>query len=78
MPRKYTRKEGAPLRGQWSEKALAAAIKAVSDQSTTVSGASKMYGIPSRTLRRRMDTKNLKKRGLGRTRKYIFDGIKLG
>ena len=61
---KYKRKE-ASGRGRWSEESLAQAMAAVKEKKMGVNEASRQYGIPSRTLRRRIVKNSTKKLGLG-------------
>lgn len=49
MPSKYKRKV-AELRGNWTEKALKAAINAVKNDGMSVRAASITYSIPRKTL----------------------------
>lgn len=73
MPRKYKRKPGVQPRViTWTEETLAAAIEEMQDKEISVNDISKRYGIPSRTLRRRYITQNIKKIPLGR---YFYDLI---
>jgi hypothetical protein len=62
MPTKYKRK--CPSPGKWSEKQLNSAIQNVRDNNMTLGEASRAYGIPPRTLKRRIDTNNTVKAGM--------------
>lgn len=64
MGKYYVRKE-ASGRARWSEESLAQAMDAVRDKKMGVNEASREYGIPSRTLRRRIIKNSTKKLGLG-------------
>ncbi|KAI4469669.1 hypothetical protein MML48_1g12307 [Holotrichia oblita] len=73
MPRQYTRKVGAAPRATWSEEALKQAVCEVESQVMSINAASKHFGIPSRTLRRRMLKKDSIKRGLEKVSVLGYD-----
>ncbi|KAJ4429041.1 hypothetical protein ANN_26037 [Periplaneta americana] len=58
-------KKEASGRDRWSEESLAQAMVAVRGKKMGVNEASRDYGIPSRTLRRRIIKNSTKKLGLG-------------
>ncbi|KAJ8938481.1 hypothetical protein NQ318_007117 [Aromia moschata] len=66
MPRKYVRKLSAAPRAQWTEKDLGNAITHVTNKSMGVNEASRVFNIPSRTLRRRISSGNHKKISCGK------------
>lgn len=66
MPRIYKIKEGAPPKATWSEENLRSAMETVKNGTLTVNRVSKQYNIPHRTLKRRLDTGNMKKVSLGK------------
>ena len=61
---KYIKKKDSS-RAQWSEESLIKAVTAVREKKMGVNEASRNYGIPSRTLRRRIIKNSTKKIGLG-------------
>lgn len=59
MPRKYKRKPGVvPRQISWTEDSLQLAFKELDKKQKGINEISRMYGISSRTLRRRYDKKN--------------------
>ncbi|XP_043470210.1 MFS-type transporter clz9-like [Leptopilina heterotoma] len=67
MPRIYKRKVGVvPRTVTWTEEALTKAIKAIESNSMKTKTAAKQFGIPSRTLRRRLKNADLTKHNLGK------------
>lgn len=66
MPRKYIRKVGARARAQWTQESLVAALNDMSKGNLGVNQISRLYGIPSRTLRRRFANKKDEKKTLGK------------
>ncbi|XP_051176365.1 uncharacterized protein LOC127291335 [Leptopilina boulardi] len=64
MPNQYKRKSDN-IRGNWSEESLKTAIDAVKIKGMSVLAASKTYGIPRKTLERRIKNNNDKKGPLG-------------
>ncbi|KAJ8934493.1 hypothetical protein NQ318_012469 [Aromia moschata] len=66
MPRKYVRKLSAAPRAQWTEEDLGNAITHVTNKSMGVNEASRVFKIPSRTLRRRISSGNHKKISCGK------------
>lgn len=67
MPRKYTRKPTAPPRRQWTIENLKAAINRLKAGDIGLREASRYYGIPTRTLKRRWDTMDTTEKSLGRS-----------
>ncbi|KAJ8891853.1 hypothetical protein PR048_004407 [Dryococelus australis] len=65
MPRKYKRKERCFPRGEWAEGKLAEAIRRVKVGDIGINDAAKYFSIPSRTLRRKLSSMDIKKHGLG-------------
>lgn len=66
MPNVYKRKAVA-TRGNWTEESLQAAISSVKNGEKTIYSASKTYGIPRKTLERRIKNDNDKKGPMGPT-----------
>lgn len=64
MPRKYVRKHTV-VRGQWTEENLILAMEKVKNGEISKNEAQRLYGIPIRTLSRRLKTGDTKKAGLG-------------
>lgn len=64
MPNKYIRKAVA-VRGNWSEECLQSAMTAVKNENMTVYKAAILYGIPRKTLERRLKKNNNKKGPMG-------------
>lgn len=64
MPRKYVRTNRV-IRGQWTEENLILAVEKVKKGEISKNEAQRRYGIPIRTLSRRLKTGNTKKSGLG-------------
>lgn len=56
MPTRYTRKVNAPPRRQWTQENLEIALGRLNQGEIGVNEAARIYGIPSRTLRRRRRT----------------------
>ena len=66
MPRKYKRKvRGTKPRCTWTEEALVEAIEKVRTNEVSKREAERRYGIPARTLNRRMKSGNTEKGRLG-------------
>ena len=65
MPRKYQRKFGAPARAQWGEDDLRQAVTRIKDGNIGIREASRYYGIPESTLRRRKMSGKVVKSPLG-------------
>ncbi|KAJ8893066.1 hypothetical protein PR048_005647 [Dryococelus australis] len=65
MPCVYKRKQGAPLRGIWTEEASSEAIRRYKAGDIGLREAARYYGVPTRTLVRRIASGNNFKRGLG-------------
>lgn len=65
MPRTYKRKPGVPARGQWEEENLREAITRITKGDIGIRKASRYYGIPESTIRRRKASNSLIKTGLG-------------
>lgn len=63
MPSSY--KRICPQRGNWTEENLLAAIQSVQKGELGTNLAARTYGIPPRTLRRRLKLKNSKKGRMG-------------
>lgn len=72
MPRKYQRSVNAPKRATWTEEQLIEAAQKVKDGIISKRGAHKQYGIPPRTLDRRMKSGNMIKGSLGPEGKYYL------
>lgn len=66
MPRKDVRKQNIKPRAAWREEDLRTAINKIKSKELSINSASKRYNIPSRTLRRRLESNNLKKITLGK------------
>lgn len=64
MPRKNKRKE--KIRSQWTDIDLKTALKKVTNEKIPLSRASKMCGIPRRTLRDYIAKNDFQKRSMGR------------
>lgn len=64
MPTFYKRKANS-TRGQWSEETLQEAALRLQNNEVSFREAERYYGIPARTLARRIKSGNLTKRGLG-------------
>ncbi|XP_054716816.1 sushi, von Willebrand factor type A, EGF and pentraxin domain-containing protein 1-like [Uloborus diversus] len=64
MPRKYVRNHTV-ARGQWTEENLILAMAKVKNGEISKNKVSRLYGIPIRTLSRRLKTGDTKKTGLG-------------
>lgn len=59
MPRKYKRKPGVlPRNIEWTEENLRLAFQELEKNEKSVNEIARLYGIPSRTLRRRYEKKN--------------------
>lgn len=59
MPRKYQRKAGVvPRHINWTEESLGLAFKELDKKEKGINEISRIYGISSRTLRRRYEKKN--------------------
>lgn len=71
MPRKYVRTHKV-VRGQWTEENLILAIEKVKKGEISKNEAQRRYGIPIRTLSRRLKTGNTTKSGLGPQGKYLL------
>ncbi|KAJ4425403.1 hypothetical protein ANN_28018 [Periplaneta americana] len=65
MPRKYRRKPGVPARGQWEEENLCEAVTRITKGDIGIREASRYYGIPESTIRRRKASNSLTKTALG-------------
>lgn len=65
MPRKYNRKPGVPARGQWEEENLREAVTRITKGDIGIREASRYYGIPESTIRRRKASNSLTKTVLG-------------
>lgn len=65
MPRVYVKKQGVPPRGTWTEEALSEAVKRYKAGEIGLREAARTYGVPTRTLSRRMAAGNFKKSSLG-------------
>lgn len=65
MPRKYVRKLGAKPRRQWTTENLQEAIKRLTDGEIGLREASRYYGIPTRTLKRRWVANDVTEKPLG-------------
>lgn len=64
MPTFYQRK-GVPNRGQWTEESLHKAMDAVRKKEMGVNEASRSFGVPKTTLKRRLKSNNVIKKSLG-------------
>jgi hypothetical protein len=64
MPTEYIRK-GNVNRGQWSEGNLRQAVRRLQANEISFREAERYYGIPARTLKRRLESGNLNKGRLG-------------
>lgn len=61
MPRRYKRKEGVvPRHVDWTEESLLLAFEELDKKEKSVNEISRIYGISSRTLRRRYKNRNQK------------------
>lgn len=69
MPRKYKRTTN---RGSWSEEALEDARKSIED-GMSVRKAEKLFGVPARTLSRRLKDGNFVKKPLGFMGNYLLN-----
>lgn len=59
MPRKYKRKPGVvPRHINWTEDSLALAFEDLNKKQKSINEISRIYGISSRTLRRRYEQRN--------------------
>ena len=65
MPRVYERKQNISPRGQWTEQNLAEAARRYTAGEIGLREAERLYGVPTRTLTRRIASGKLIKRGLG-------------
>ncbi|KAJ4440844.1 hypothetical protein ANN_10691 [Periplaneta americana] len=65
MPRAYKRKPGVPARGQWEEENLREAVTRITKGDIGIREASRYYGIPESTVRRRKASNRLIKTALG-------------
>lgn len=63
MPRTYRKKTD---RASWSQISLTEAINQISENKMDIWNASKYYGVPYRTLKRRINENNFNKGALGR------------
>jgi hypothetical protein len=64
MPTEYIRKRNVN-RGQWSEENLRKAVRKLKANEIPFREAERYYGIPARTLKRRLELGNLNKGRLG-------------
>jgi hypothetical protein len=64
MPTEYIRK-GIVNRGQWSEGNLREAVRRLQAKEISFREVERYYGIPERTLRRRLESGNLNEGRLG-------------
>jgi hypothetical protein len=64
MPTEYIRK-GNVNRGQWSEGNLREAVRRLQESEILLREAERYYGIPARTLKRRLESGNLHRGRLG-------------
>lgn len=72
MPRKYKRKPGVvPRKVTWTEEALKLAFEELQKKEKGVNEISRLYGVPSRTLRRRFLKKNTKIETLGNIDTFV-------
>lgn len=69
MPRKYTRKTN---RGSWSEEAMEEARKSI-EEGMSLRKAEKLFGVPARTLSRRLEDGNFAKKSLGFMGNYLLN-----
>ena len=58
MPRVYERKQNISPRGQWTEENLAEAARRYTAGEIGLREAERVYGVPTRTLTRRMHQEN--------------------
>lgn len=65
MPRKYKRKQTAKPRATWTEEQLVTAVEKVQSGEISKREAERRYGIPVRTLSRRIESRNYRKGALG-------------
>lgn len=72
MPRKYCRKSNVKSRGTWTEQALVEAIEKVQANEISKREVERRYGIPIRTLNRRMKSGKTGKGRLGPDSKFCF------
>ncbi|KAJ8955128.1 hypothetical protein NQ318_009021 [Aromia moschata] len=63
MPRTYKRISN---RASWSEEDLRTALEKINNKSLSINKASKIYRMPNRTLRRRLENNNVTKLTLGK------------
>lgn len=63
MPSTYLRT--CPNRGKWTEADLLAAVESVRNGELGSNAAGRIYGVPAKTLRRRINANNFKKLGMG-------------
>ena len=67
-----TRKEGVKPRGQWNSERLKEAIKRIKQGGITFREAERYYGVPVRTIKRRMENGNTGAPGRGPQSKFII------
>lgn len=64
MPTFYKRKRGS-ARGEWTEQALRDAVRAYREENISIYEASRRYGVPWSTLKRRITNNDFDKKSLG-------------
>lgn len=67
MPTFYKRKPGTKPRGLWDPERLKEAITRIQAGEISFREAERYYGVPARTLKRRMDSGNTNAAGHGPT-----------
>ncbi|XP_067011045.2 uncharacterized protein [Anabrus simplex] len=65
MPPVYKKRKGAKQRGQWSTTDLLEAVNKIKKGKISIREAERRYGVPERTIRRRMTTGNMGRPTLG-------------
>lgn len=70
MPTEYKRKTNSK-RAQWSEESLREAVRKLQAKEISFREAERHYGVPARTLKRRLESGNLRKGCLGYGGKFI-------
>ena len=77
MPTEYKRKSNAKLKAQWSQETLIEALHRIKTGEIGKREAERYYGIPARTLGRRLETNNTTKTRLGPVCKNLLTSLLL-
>lgn len=76
MPTLYKRKAGVKPRGQWTAQQLQEAVTRLRAGEIGLREAERYYGVPTRTLKRRMESGNVAVLGHGPACKLSFFSVK--